>query len=60
MNKKVSVYNHIMNLDGDYRSLFDEIEQIAIEAICLLSDEQEQKLVEILAEEYGIKITEEA
>jgi hypothetical protein len=56
MNKKVSVYNYIINLDGDYRSLFDEVEQIAIEAICLLTDKQEQKLVEILAEEYDIKI----
>ena len=58
MNKKASVYDYIINLDGDFRTLFEEVERIALESVCLLSDEQEQKLVEILAE-YGIEVKEE-
>lgn len=55
---KASVYDYVINLNGDYRTLFHEVERIALEAICLLSDKQEEELVEIL-KDYDIEITPE-
>jgi hypothetical protein len=55
MNKKVSVYNYLIsNFDIDNKAV-----RIAIEAICLMSEEQEQDLVEQLAEEYDIILEEQ-
>jgi hypothetical protein len=52
-NKKVSVYNYLIsNFDIDNKAV-----RIAIEAVCIMSEEQEQDLVEQLAEEYDIEIT---
>ena len=52
-NKKVSVYKYfISHLDIDNKAV-----RIAIEAVCIMSEEQEQDLVEQLAEEYDIEIT---
>lgn len=48
--KKVSVYNYLIsNFD-----IHNEAVRIAIEAVCLMSDEQEQDLVDQLAENYDI------
>ena len=55
-NKKASVYNYLIsNFDIDNKAV-----RIAIEAVCIMSDEQEQDLIEQLAEYYDIDISEEA
>jgi hypothetical protein len=55
-NKKASVYNYLIsNFDIDNKAV-----RIAIEAVCIMSDEQEQDLIEQLAEYYDIEISEEA
>jgi hypothetical protein len=56
MNKKASVYNYLIsNFD-----IHNKAVRIAIEAVCIMSDEQEQDLIEQLAEYYDIDISEEA
>jgi hypothetical protein len=53
MSKKASVYNYLIsNFDIDNKAV-----RIAIEAVCIMSDEQEQDLIEQLAEYYDIEIT---